>query len=199
MRRHVLLIVLAGVFACSEAEAPGAAPPTPADDPDGGSTGTGGGGGGMITDRAPFPDAGMTPYTCEVGVPDDLGDWTELPPGGDVPIGGAGQSGLTAQLALRLSGVDPATGALDAVVQLVLENVATGVTGDSRPWDLSVRFECDGAGRCDRAPVVVEVSHLAKLPELEGTAVAVRARALDPDDPARVLCQASSDGVLARR
>lgn len=154
---------------------------------------------GRVTDRAPFPDAGPTPYRCEIGISDARGDWAPLAPGGGIPIGGSGQAGLTAQLALRVSDLDPAEAALSAVIQLVLENVATGVTADSSPWELAVNFECAGAGSCDRAPVLVEVSHLAKLPELEGTEVDVRARVLDEVDPSAVFCQASRRGVLQRR
>lgn len=154
---------------------------------------------GRVTDRAPFPDAGPTPYRCEIGISDPRGDWAPLAPGGGIPIGGSGQAGLTAQLALRVSDLDPADAALSAVIQLVLEHAASGVTADSRPWELAVNFECAGDGSCDRAPVLVEVSHLAKLPELEGTEVHVRARVLAADDPTQVLCQATERGVLQRR
>lgn len=154
---------------------------------------------GRVTDRAPFPDAGATPFTCTLGVADDVGAWAPLAPGGEVPIGGSGQAGLTAQLAVRIEGDEITGNAWSAVLRLVLENVATGVTADAKPWDLAVTFECAEGGICDRAPVLVEVSHLAKLPELEGTSVEVRVQVVDADAPARVLCQASERGVLARR
>jgi hypothetical protein len=106
--------------------------------------------------------------------------------------------GLTARLAVRLTGIaDPGTSFL-AVVQLVLANVASGVTADSRPWEIRVPFECLDDGACYRVPVLVEISHIAKLPELEGTEVTLAVRILDETDLDRVLAQASSRGVLRR-
>ena len=203
MRRHVLLtLALAACDPSSTANDAGSdaamrdarpRPPAPEED------------GGRIVAREPFPDAGATPYACEVGVSDERGDWAPLTAsagvsiGGSVPIGGTGQAGLVAWLALRIAGIDPADAVFHAIVQMVLVNTATGVTADNKQWLDPRTFECHGDGTCDRATVLVEISHLAKLPELEGTTVDVRARALDADDPTRVLCQASDVGVLARR
>lgn len=154
---------------------------------------------GRIDDRAAFPDAGATPYVAELGVSNPAtGDWAPLPAGGEIPIGGAGQVGLTARLAVRVTGAGSSGSSLAAIVRVVLTNPANGVTADSRPWNTRVPFECRDDGACYRVPVLVEISHIAKLPELEDLEVHLAARVLDAEAPERVLGQASAQGVLRK-
>lgn len=134
------------------------------------------------------------PASCEIGVPSDEG-YAPLDAGGTIPIMGRGQSGLVAILSVRvLPDADPEAPPIDqANIELVLTNLDSGVIAESKPWGEVVPLECIEDG-CYRSNILVEISHLAKLPELEGTEVGVDVRLLSDDGEA--LCHARSYGVL---
>jgi hypothetical protein len=151
--------------------------------------------------RPPF-DAGNAPYEVELGTPgaDGGSGFHALSEGGGIPIGGTGQAGLTARLALRLRVADAPDGGAPlerALVHLSLFNAFTGVEAPSKPWDVPDELICDG-DVCDQPLVLVEISHLAKLPELPGLPVWIEVSVLDADDETRVLARANGSGVLER-
>ncbi|MDH5672180.1 MAG: hypothetical protein OEZ06_08525 [Myxococcales bacterium] len=137
-------------------------------------------------------------YDCLVGIADPLTtiDYQPLEAGGPIPIGGTGQAGLTAKLALRISHPEGQVALEAAIIDLVLTHIDNGATAPSKPWQTPVRLFCLDDGSCFRAPIEVEITHLTKLPELEGSRVIVDARVYDADDPTRVLCNARGSGVL---
>jgi hypothetical protein len=148
----------------------------------------------------PLPDGG-TGYAVEIGItdPETGADYLPLEPGGDIPIGGVGQAGLTARLAVRVTPPGGEAALPEATVDLVLTNVATGVMGENRNYGFPVMLHCGGGdddGACDVAPVLVEITHLAKLPELEGLRVQVDAVVRHPEDQERVLARDRRRGVL---
>ncbi len=144
-------------------------------------------------------DVSDLPYRCEAGVVDAVTGlaYATLEPGGDIPIGGTGQAGLTARLALQLQ-AEPDEELPEVLVTLLLTNVLDGTDGDSKLADTPQRLACQD-GTCELAPVLVEISHLAKLPELEDLVVRVDATVRDAGDADRVLCRARNHGVLVRQ
>lgn len=145
---------------------------------------------------APFQAPGL-PYRCELGIapPDAEPSFVPLLAGGMVPIAGVGQAGLTARPAVRLVADAPVM--LDeATIQLVLTNIDSGVPAESRPFDRPVELDCRDDGACYYGPVLVEISHLARLPELEGLVVGISVELLD--DAGSALCRSRSHGVLDR-
>ena len=153
----------------------------------------------MVALDEPLPDAGSLPYGCEVGVMDGVSkQYATLSPGDDIPIGGTGQAGLTARLALRctpLAGSPP----LDmASVDLLLINPFTAITAPRTPRPRGYDLVCDSDGACDLVPILVEISHLAKLPELEGLPVRVDVSVRAVADDSQLLGQARSHGVFRR-
>ena len=106
---------------------------------------------------------------------------------------------------LMHSGTDVPRVAAAATLQHVVEEIngkGLGMTcvtdGDSKLADTPQRLGCQ-EGSCELAPVLVEISHLAKLPELEGLVVRVDATVRDAGDADRVLCRARNHGVLVRQ
>ena len=151
------------------------------DDPHDAATGGSGGtpdidldGGYKVDLEEPLADAGTLPYACTIGVMDGVEKrFAPLEPGGAIPIGGTGQAGLTARLAVRCtpSGDQPA---LDmASIDLLLTNPFTAITAPRMARPRGYNMTCDDDGACVAVPILVEISHLAKLPQLEGLPVRV--------------------------
>jgi hypothetical protein len=87
-----------------------------------------------------------------------------------VPIGGIGQAGLTARLALRTKSEEPVR---DAYVRITLVNFSDPER-DPAPNNgpgVERRFDCREDGWCYLVPILIEISHLNRLPALEGTVV----------------------------
>ena len=161
----------------------------------------GGGDAGPKVDlNEPLPDAGALPYACEVGVMDGVTkQFAQLEPGGTIPIGGTGQAGLTARLALRCAPQTESAPLEMGNVDLLLVNPFTGIMAPRRSRPRNHDLVCDSDGVCDLVPILVEISHLTdKLPELEGLPVRVdmRVRAISGDDV--LIGQARSHGVFQR-
>lgn len=152
-----------------------------------------------VSDFAPLDGSGQN-YTCEIGVadPEDETRYLELAPGGEIPIGGSGQAGLTARMAVRVVPLDGAPALDRAYVELRLTNLDSGVIADSKPRREVVELSCGSDGICDRAPVYIEISHVAKLPELEGLAVGIVGDVRSADDAEVTLARARTYGVLQR-
>ena len=75
-----------------------------------------------------------------------------------------------------------------------------GETAQSKPWGVPSPLECGSeAGVCYALPVLVEISHLAKLPELEGLCVRVETEIIDSVDNRTVLARCDNAGRLDRR
>jgi hypothetical protein len=153
--------------------------------------------GGFVVDPEEPLDTSGEPYACSAGVLDVTTgvDFAELEPGGGIPIGGTGQAGLTARMALRMQAdSDPG----ETMVELILTNVLDGTQGESVLADRPVVLDCGADGFCYVVPVLVEISHLAKLPELEGLPIRVDVTVREAGDSERVLCRARNHGVLER-
>jgi hypothetical protein len=148
--------------------------------------------------RPPF-DAGDAPLGCEIGAlqeeEEDAGTWAPL--SGNIPIGGSGQAGLTARLAVRITDPNGPIMLQSAIVEVVLTNPLNGEVAPSKPWDTPIELVCDDDA-CDAAPIYIEISHVAKLPELEGLEVWLDATVRDAEDRTRVLAAAASSGTLYR-
>jgi hypothetical protein len=150
------------------------------DDADAAMAGSGGApdvdldGGYQIDLEEPLADAGTLPYACVIGVMDGVEKrFAELEPGGAIPIGGTGQAGLTARLAVRCtpSGDQPM---LDmASIDLLLTNPFTAITAPRVARPRGYNMTCGDDGACVAVPILVEISHLAKLPQLEGLPIRV--------------------------
>jgi len=146
-------------------------------------------------------DAGSLDYDCEIGVDvggEDDDRYGTLAPGGEIPITGSGQAGLVALLGLRCAAsdasVDEAPLAESAEVELVLTNPFTAITAPREPKPLPSPLYCAKEGGCEAVPIRIEISHLAKLPQLEGLPVRVDARVLSSDG--ELLGRARSHGVF---
>src|SRR6185503_2558557 len=130
----------------------------------------------------PFDASGLR-YGCAIGISSAGGEggaFQALEAGGAIPIGGVGQAGLTAKLAYLCAPTSDADPALtDAEVELVLTNAFTEVTAPREPKPMHEALGCDGV-TCAGARQI-EISHLAKLPELEGLTVRVDLRVLSSD------------------
>jgi hypothetical protein len=155
--------------------------------------------GPMVALDEPLPDAGVLPYDCRVGVMDGLDKrFEELAAGGTIPIGGTGQAGLTARLALRCVPLADSPALDMASVDLLLVNPFTAITAPRKSRPRGYDMTCDADGVCDVVPILVEISHLAKLPELEGLAVRVDVNVRPVTDATVLLGQARSHGVFQR-
>ncbi len=130
---------------------------------------------GGLPEGVVIPDAGG-PLELEIGIADfdsDLG-FGEFAEGGAIPIGGLGQAGLTARLAVRVREVEGAD-LSQAFVRMEVTNVLSSERPSGvREFEVPDQLTCEG-GWCYPTPIRVEVSHLAKLTELEGTVVTVDA------------------------
>ncbi len=135
----------------------------------------------------PLPEA-TGPLEVELGALDPLTgvDLLPLNDGCSIPIGGVGQAGLTARLALRFrTESEPSR---DAYARVTLVNyldrerepAPNNGPGVVRRWD------CREDGWCYLAPLLVEISHLNRLPALEGTLVTFSAEVEAADDPSSV-------------
>jgi len=143
--------------------------------------------------KPPVLEGKVWPHSIEIGVVDASGlGFAPLEPGGTIPIGGTGQAGLTAWMALRADNT-----LQRAIVELTLTNVETGEPAPSKPWGKPQDFSCTKEA-CVLAPVFVEISHLTKLPQLEGLCVTASAAVVDPDDQ-RVLARDATSGRFARQ
>jgi hypothetical protein len=154
----------------------------------------------LIDVDEPLPlDAGSLRYACVIGVSEgaargDGGTYVALDPGGAIPMGGVGQAGLTAKLAYRCTPASDADPALEeADVELILTNVFSAVTAPREPEPVPSSLSCEDV-RCDGA-VQVEITHLAKLPELEGLKLRVDLRVQSADG--ELLGLDRSHGVLS--
>jgi hypothetical protein len=156
-------------------------------------------GGKMIALDEPLPDAGSLPYDCRVGVMDGVEKrYEELAPGGTIPIGGTGQAGLTARLALRCVPLDDSPALAMASIDLLLINPFTAVMAPRKSRPRGYDLVCDAEAVCDVVPILVEISHLTKLPELEGLSVRVDVNVRPVTDAGVLLGQARSHGVFQR-
>lgn len=154
----------------------------------------------MIDLEEPLPDAGTLPYDCRAGVMDSVDrNFLELEPGGIIPIGGTGQAGLVARLALRCTPNDEQPELDMASVDLLLINPFTGITAPRKPRPRGYDLTCRDDGGCEAVPILVEISHLAKLPELEGLPVRVDIAVRPLADDTVLLGQARSHGVFQRQ
>jgi hypothetical protein len=155
--------------------------------------------GPLIALDEPLPDAGSLPYDCSVGVMDGVEKrYRELAPGETIPIGGTGQAGLTARLALRCSPLGDSPALDMASIDLLLINPFTAITAPRKARARGYDMICDDDDVCDAVPILVEISHLAKLPELEGLTVRVDVTVRPVTDPTVLLGQARSYGVFQR-
>ncbi len=98
-----------------------------------------------------------------------------------IPIGGIGQAGLTARLALRTWSEEPVR---DAYVRITLVNFSDPERDPAPNNGPGVvrRFDCREDGWCYLVPILVEISHLNRLPELEGTVVTFSAEVVSSED-----------------
>lgn len=116
------------------------------------------------------------PWEVEIGTPGGVTGFRfeALPQGGIVPIGGVGQAGLTARFAVRAKAAD-LTELQDASVRLEIDNIddATRDPGVNNTADARADFRCSPDGWCYLVPLLVEITHLNKLPELEGTRITI--------------------------
>jgi len=148
------------------------------------------------------PSATATQLDCEVGVIDAITglSFEVLKAGGTIPIGGTGQAGLTAKLAVRIADPSGVLADEQAIVAIVLSNTLNDETARSKPWGVPSPLECGSeAAICYALPVLVEISHLAKLPELEGLCVQVETEIIDSVDATTVLARCDNAGRLDRR
>jgi hypothetical protein len=154
---------------------------------------------GPMLDLEESVDASGLSYDCVIGSdaqrdPNEGPMFVALEPGGPIPIGGVGQAGLTAKLALRCTPASVHVQVLaDAEVEMVLTNAFTLVVAPREPEPKAAELECNDTV-CDAA-VAIEISHLAKLPELEGLKVRADLRVLSTDG--RLLGRDRTHGVLS--
>jgi hypothetical protein len=147
----------------------------------------------------PPPDAGTLPYACEVGVMDGVTrQYATLLPGETIPIGGTGQAGLVARLALRCTPLADSPPLDMAEVDLLLVNPFTAITAPRKSRPRNYDLACGEDGACDVIPILVEISHLAKLPELEGLPVRVDVIVRATLDDSMLRGPARSHGVFRR-
>ena len=137
------------------------------------------------------------PLAAEVGIIDTatMSEFVDLPVGGGIPIGGTGQAGLTARFGRKVWDPNGQQEPPSAVLSLMLTNTSNGVTAENKTFGEAVELECR-MGVCYRVPVLVEISHVAKLPELEGTEVEIALTVLSPSG--EVLARAGGSGVFER-
>jgi hypothetical protein len=125
--------------------------------------------------------------------------FAELEPGGPIPIGGTGQAGLTARLALRCTPLGESPPLEMASVDLLLINPFTAITAPRKPRPRNYDMVCAEDGVCDLVPILVEISHLAeRVEDLEGLPIRVDVVVRDVVDPSVRLGQARSHGVFRR-
>lgn len=120
------------------------------------------------TDEVTLP-APSGEFEVEVGAPDDTG--TYFIPYDEqclVPIGGIGQAGLLARFAVRVRGDVPRGSVGVSITNPADLERAAGLNHDA---DMMRDWSCPGDGYCYTVPVYVEITHLNRLPELEGTVV----------------------------
>jgi hypothetical protein len=124
------------------------------------------------------------PLRVELGVPDRATGlkFTASKPGQAIPIGGVGQAGLTAKLAVRVSPTE--TPLNKAVVAIVLVNAGDAERGPAinNNSTLPVDLQCLDDGWCYPAVFALEISHLNRLPALEGTVVTIDVSVVDPQN-----------------
>ena len=60
-----------------------------------------------------------------------------------------------------------------ASIDLLLTNPFTGITAPRMARPRGYGMSCDDANACVAVPILVEISHLAKLPQLEGLPIRV--------------------------
>lgn len=157
--------------------------------------------GPMVDLDEPLPDAGVLPYACEAGVMDGVTKrYAALEPGGVIPIGGTGQAGLVARLALRCTPLADAPPLEMARVDLLLVNPFTGITAPRKSRPRNHDLFCDSDGVCELVPILVEISHLTdEVEALEGLPVRVdvRVQAIAGDEA--LLGHARSHGLFQRQ
>jgi hypothetical protein len=85
-----------------------------------------------------------------------------------------------------------------ASIDLLLVNPFTAITAPRKSRPRGYDMVCDTDAVCDAVPLLVEISHLAKLPELEGLPVRVDVKVRPVTDAAVLLGQARSHGVFQR-
>jgi hypothetical protein len=116
----------------------------------------------------------------ELGAPDQATETLFVPFDRNciVPIDGIGQAGLLARLAVRVKGnVEKALVEAHVYNALDLER-RPGINNDA---DEERTLSCPGDGYCYAVPVHVEISHLNRLPELEGTLLWLQILVTEPD------------------
>lgn len=175
----------------------GAVPPAPSDS----SQPPSGDGSVIVELDEPFDASGLRQH-CAIG--SDAGSELDEPsyvllePGGPIPIGGVGQAGLTAKLAFRCTPASEDERSLADVkvyAELILTNAFTKVVAPREPEPVGVSIACLGE-TCDGA-FPIEISHLAKLPELEGLKVRADLRVLSSEG--ELVGRDRTHGVLAPR
>jgi hypothetical protein len=121
---------------------------------------------------------GQRDLEVEVGARDpETGiDFLPFGSGCGIPIGGVGQAGLTARLAVRVRGRDEPVQRAKVQVTLINYQDPDRDPAPSNGRDVVVTLNCQDDGWCYQVPLLVEISHLARLPELEGTLVTFEAR-----------------------
>ncbi len=132
----------------------------------------------------PLPSA-SGPLEVELGARDsETGiDFLPLDENCSIPIGGLGQAGLTARLALRTRSDEPLRDAY-AVVTLVNFADPEREPAPNNGPGVPRRFDCRQDGWCYLVPLLIEISHLNRLPDLEGTVVTFSAEVTSVDDSA---------------
>lgn len=119
-------------------------------------------------------------FVVEIGVPDAETESAYFPFTSDciVPIAGVGQAGLLARLAVRTT-----ADLSEALVELRITNPADTerIPGVNNDAETLRALGCADDGYCYAVPIRVEITHLNRLPELEGTLVALDAHVTDPD------------------
>ncbi len=130
----------------------------------------------------PLPGA-SGPLQVELGARDPETGIDFLPLGENcsIPIGGLGQAGLTARLALRTRSDEPVRDAY-AVVTLVNFADPEREPAPNNGPGVPRRFDCRQDGWCYLVPLLIEISHLNRLPDLEGTVVTFSAEVTSVDD-----------------
>jgi hypothetical protein len=130
------------------------------------------------------PDVPLAPPSgarkLELGAADEATETLFVPFGRDcvVPIDGVGQAGLLARLALRVRGRVPSARVEARIYNALDLERRPGINHDK---DEERTLSCPGDGFCYAVPVLVEISHLNRLPELEGTRLWLQILVTEPD------------------
>lgn len=110
-------------------------------------------------------------------------DFVAFDEGCGIPIGGIGQAGLTARFALRVRDSEPLERAYVALTLLSVSDPEREPANNNGQGVVRA-LDCRADGWCYLVPLLVEISHLNRLPDLEGTVVTFSVEVTAADDQA---------------